>query len=56
VAPERLLSDKLKQEWVTMAQNKFDLDDKEIRKLNQNSKSRSDFLLALYGVVINSKN
>jgi hypothetical protein len=56
VAPDRLLSEKLKQEWVTMAQNKFDLDGETITKLTQNSKNRGDFLLALYGVVINSKN
>ncbi len=47
VAPEKILTEKLRQDWSTMSTNKFGLNKKKVANLTWNSKTREDFLMAL---------
>lgn len=52
VAPDKLLIPALKQDWMVMAKQKFNLSGSQVNELDKNSKTRGDFLQTLYEMVI----
>lgn len=52
VAPDKLLTPVLQQDWMVMAQQKFNLSSKQVNELDNNSQTRGDFLQTLYAMVI----
>ena len=52
VAPDKLLTPALQQDWMVMAQQKFNLSASQVNELDKNSQTRGDFLQTLYEMVV----
>ena len=48
ISPEKILSERLKTEWLKMAENKLELKKDIINQIEKNNKTRGDFILSVY--------